>query len=339
MALEIEGLSKHWGGRVVLDGISLSIPTGQFTALLGPSGCGKTTLLRLLAGLDTPDGGRILSDGVDITHLEPAERGMSMVFQSYALFPHLNVAENILFGLKARKLPKHEQQARLDQAVALVALDGHLHKKPAALSGGQRQRVALARAIVSQHPVCLMDEPLSNLDARLRADMRSELRTLQQALGLTLIYVTHDQIEAMSMADQIVLLDGGRVQQVGSPQALYEAPQTLFVARFIGQPPMNLLRLPGRDASSLCGIRPEHIQQHGPHAATVQRCEYHGADSLIHVELYGQPCVVKQPGRLDLAAGSRLTLGWPTDCERHFCSHTQQSIPSPTKVSLHALPA
>jgi sn-glycerol 3-phosphate transport system ATP-binding protein len=307
--LKLEGLQQCFGAQQVLRGIDLAIARGEFIALLGASGCGKTTLLRLVAGLDAPSAGRILREGQDITALAPSARGLSMVFQSYALFPHLSVADNIVFGLRARKAPPAEQQQRLQQAAAMLGLAALLARKPAELSGGQRQRVALARAVVSQHPICLMDEPLSNLDAQLRAEMRTELRQLQQRLGLTVIYVTHDQVEAMSMADRIVLMHQGRIAQVGTPADLYERPANAVVARFIGQPPMNLLRLPGE--TGLLGVRPEHIAiDPAGLPATVLGSEYHGADTLLQLKLRGQTLLVKRSGRTADKPGATLGLTW-----------------------------
>ncbi|WP_423196411.1 MULTISPECIES: ABC transporter ATP-binding protein [unclassified Cupriavidus] len=314
--LRLERLQQRFGDHVVLHDIDLDIERGEFIALLGASGCGKTTLLRLIAGLDRPGGGRIHIDGRDVTALEPAQRGLSMVFQSYALFPHLSVADNIVFGLRARKVGRDEQSRRLHQAAALLGLGQLLARKPGALSGGQKQRVALARAIVSHHPLCLMDEPLSNLDAQLRAEMRAELRKLQQQLGLTVVYVTHDQVEAMSMADRIVLMHQGRIAQTGTPAQLYEAPATPVVARFIGQPPMNLIRMPGTEA--WLGVRPEHIELDGLHPAVVTRAEYHGADTLIETMLYEQAVLVRRPGRVSVAPGTRLMLQWSTTHEHRF---------------------
>ncbi|XZG68715.1 ABC transporter ATP-binding protein [Chitinibacteraceae bacterium HSL-7] len=314
--LQLEGIEQRFGHHQVLHGIDLTVERGEFVALLGASGCGKTTLLRLIAGLDRPGAGRLRCEGRDITALEPAERNVSMVFQSYALFPHLSVAENILFGLRARKLPRAEQAARLQHAAEMLDMAALLARKPAELSGGQRQRVALARAIVSQHPLCLMDEPLCNLDAQLRAEMRTELRQLQRQLGLTVIYVTHDQVEAMSMADRIVLMHQGRIAQIGTPAELYEQPASPVVARFIGQPPMNLLHLPGQPA--MTGIRPEHIRLAAGHDGVVTRSEYHGADTLIEVRLYDQPVLVRHPGRLQLDAGAVLALSWNDHHEHRF---------------------
>jgi len=314
--LRLEGLRQRFGDHDVLRGIDLDIERGEFIALLGASGCGKTTLLRLIAGLDAPTDGHIHLDGRDVTALDPAQRMLSMVFQSYALFPHLSVADNIVFGLRARKVARDEQARRLQHAAELLGLSALLARKPGALSGGQKQRVALARAIVSQHPLCLMDEPLSNLDAQLRAEMRAELRKLQQQLGLTVVYVTHDQVEAMSMADRIVLMHQGQIAQVGTPAQLYDQPATPVVARFIGQPPMNLIRMPG--TSTWLGVRPEHIELADGHAAVVMRTEYHGADTLIEVKLHEQPLLVRHPGRVAVTPGASLMLRWSAEHEHRF---------------------
>ncbi len=212
--VRVENLVKQWGDFRAVDKVSFEAPEGTLTVLLGPSGCGKSTILRLIAGLEFAESGSVLIDNQDVTQSDPAKRSVSMVFQSYALFPHLDVRENIIFGLKVRKVPAREREARLLKAAEMVGLDQLLSRKPAQLSGGQRQRVALARAIVANQPVCLMDEPLSNLDAKLRAEMREEIHRLQRNLNLTMIYVTHDQTEAMSMADQVVLLKDGQIVQV-----------------------------------------------------------------------------------------------------------------------------
>ena len=262
--LRLTGLVKTWPGGIALDGVSLTVPAGCFAVLLGPSGCGKSTCLRIAAGLEAPDSGRVEIDGRDVTALAPAARGVAMVFQSYALFPHLNVAENIVFGLRARHLPAPERSRRLAEAADMLGLTPLLGRKPGQLSGGQQQRVALGRAVVAQARVCLMDEPLSNLDAQLRADMRREILALQRRLGMTMLYVTHDQTEAMAMADQVVLLRAGRVEQDAPPAALYARPATSFAAGFIGSPPMTLLPA---DAFGLApagahrvGIRPEAVR-------------------------------------------------------------------------------
>ena len=254
-AIAVENVSKHWttaAGQVrAVDGVSFTLDPGTLNVLLGPSGCGKSTTLRLIAGLDQPDGGRILIAGRDVTHLSPAQRNIAMVFQSYALFPHLSVAENIVFGLRVRKVDGADRDNRLKRVAGMLGLTGLLERKPSQLSGGQQQRVALGRAIIAEAPICLMDEPLSNLDAQLRQEMRLEIRNLQRTLGVTMVYVTHDQVEAMSMADRVILLSGGRIEQNGAPADLYETPANIFVARFIGTPPMNLLKLERGDAGAV----------------------------------------------------------------------------------------
>jgi sn-glycerol 3-phosphate transport system ATP-binding protein len=322
-------VAKHWGQVTALLAVDLRIAAGGFCVLLGPSGCGKSTTLRIIAGLDAASAGRVLIDGRDVTDLPPAQRGIAMVFQNYALFPHLNVAQNIGFGLSVRGLPAAEHQARLAQAAELLGLTALLQRKPSQLSGGQQQRVALGRALVAQAKVCLMDEPLSNLDAQLRQDMRHELRELQRKLGLTVIYVTHDQAEAMSMADQVVLLNKGSVEQVGSARDLYSRPTTTFVARFIGTPPMNLLQLAdGRIAGSdvaiglqaaQLGLRPEDIRLGSDGiAATVQGSEYLGADLVLRCAIGNQSLRVRADGQTDIAAGQPVWLRWSPDAAHAF---------------------
>ena len=241
MYLTLENVTKVFPGRdgegevTAVDNISLSIGKGELVTLLGPSGCGKTTTLRMIAGFEFPTGGRIYLDGQEINNLPPHKRGMSMVFQSYAIFPHLNVYENVAYGLKVARLPKKEIQERVAQTLELVELTGYEKRAPNQLSGGQQQRVALARALVMEPKVLLMDEPLSNLDAKLREQMRSEIRRIQQLIDITSIYVTHDQVEAMTISDRIVIMNEGRIEQVGDPVEIYRHPQTRFVADFIGR--------------------------------------------------------------------------------------------------------
>src|SRR6266516_4097037 len=227
-AIAVENISKHWStasGRVRgVDDLSFALDEGTLNVLLGPSGCGKSTTLRLIAGLEPADQGRILIGGRDVTRLPPAQRNIAMMFHSYALFPHLSVAENIVFGLRVRKDRDAEREARLKRVADLLGLGALLERKPSQLSGGQQQRVALGRAIIAEAPVCLMDEPLSNLDAQLRQEMRQEIRNLQRELGITMVYVTHDQVEAMTMADRVILLSAGRIEQNGAPVDLYETP-------------------------------------------------------------------------------------------------------------------
>jgi sn-glycerol 3-phosphate transport system ATP-binding protein len=248
-AIAVRHVSKAWGTTRAVDDVSFEVAPGTLAVLLGPSGCGKSTTLRLIAGLETVTAGRVQIGGEDVTDRPPVRRNVAMVFQSYALFPHLTVAENIVFGLRVRRVPAAERAARLTRVVELLGLERLLERKPAQLSGGQQQRVALGRAIIAEKPVCLMDEPLSNLDAQLRAEMRREIRALQQKLAMTLVYVTHDQTEAMTMADQVILLREGRVEQDAPPAELYARPVTAFAARFVGTPPMNLLRVEGRPAA------------------------------------------------------------------------------------------
>jgi len=237
----IQGLTRRFGAADVLRGIDLDIAAGSFTVIVGPSGCGKSTLLRLLAGLDRPTSGVLQIGGRDVTGLEPAERGIAMVFQNYSLYPHMTVRQNMAFPLRSRRMGKADIAAAIDRAAGILRIGELLDRKPGQLSGGQRQRVAIGRAIVRDPSVFLFDEPLSNLDAALRGQMRMELAELHRTLGTTMIYVTHDQVEAMTMAERIVVLNGGRVEQVGAPMELYRRPATRFVAGFIGQPPMNLL--------------------------------------------------------------------------------------------------
>ena len=239
--IRLQNLSKRWGSFVGVENFNLTIADEEFLVLLGPSGCGKTTTMRMIAGLEDASDGDILIDGKRVNDLDPKDRNVAMVFQSYALYPNMNVYENIRFPLKVRKVPESEHKARVMRASAMVELDEFLHRKPAELSGGQRQRVALARAIVREPNVFLMDEPLSNLDAKLRVSTRAQIKNLSHELKVTTIYVTHDQIEAMTLADRVVVMKGGVVQQVGSPTEIYDRPENAFVASFIGAPAMNLV--------------------------------------------------------------------------------------------------
>jgi sn-glycerol 3-phosphate transport system ATP-binding protein len=343
-AIVVENVSKHWttaDGQVrAVDAVSFELAAGTFNVLLGPSGCGKSTTLRLIAGLETADGGRIVIAGRDVTRAPPAARNISMVFQSYALFPHLTVAENILFGLRVRRIADADCRARLDHVAELLGLTALLARKPSQLSGGQQQRVALGRAIINEAPVCLMDEPLSNLDAQLRAEMRLEIRALQRKLGITMVYVTHDQVEAMSMADRVILLRGGRIEQNGAPVDLYEQPANAFVARFIGTPPMNLLALeagaggaviqgadgpavmPSECAAGTLGIRPEHITLAMGRGvpARVESVEYLGGDSLIACRIGAQALAVRTQGNVALARGDVAWLNWAPGAQLYFAA-------------------
>ncbi len=357
--LRIDELSKAWGSMRALDSLSIAMPAGGFTVLLGGSGCGKTTCLRVIAGLDQPTEGRILIGGRDVTALPPAARGVAMVFQSYALFPHLNVAENILFGLKARGVSRAERDRRLSHAAQLLGIRALLARKPSQISGGQQQRVALGRAIVAEAPVCLMDEPLSNLDAQLRAEMRREIVALQRRLGLTMVYVTHDQTEAMSMADQVVVLRSGKLEQAAPPVEIYERPATHYVAGFIGSPPMNLLPLEARgggmiiagtdgpvvaprtDAPAIAGIRPEALSPAamGPSLSlSVEHSEFLGADTVLTGRIAATPHKVQArlPGRHPAAPGETLRLGFLPEAVHLFHGDTGTRL-EPAAVRVPAL--
>jgi multiple sugar transport system ATP-binding protein len=290
-ALQIENISKRFGPKLAVDGVSLEAEGGEFIVLLGPSGCGKTTLLRMIAGLETADSGAIRLNGRDITRLEPRARDIAMVFQSYALYPHMTVAENIAYPLKVRKKPKAEIEREVTDVARRLGLESLLMNRPRQLSGGERQRVALARAIVRHPQAFLMDEPLSNLDARLRVDMRAELKYLQHQLRTVTLYVTHDQSEAMTLAHRIAVMDRGQVQQFGTPENIYNRPANLFVAGFLGSPSMNLQPHPDQPGVTL-GIRPEDVE-----FSTTEQPGWH--ESRIYVtEAMGNETIVK------LSAGS-----------------------------------
>ena len=351
--MRLRAVTKAWGGPPALDGVSLHVAAGTFCVLLGPSGCGKTTALRIVAGLEGADSGQVEVGGRDVTALPPAGRGVAMVFQSYALFPHLSVSENILFGLKARHVPVAEQRRRLERAAGILGLGSLLARKPGQLSGGQQQRVALGRAIVAEAPVCLMDEPLSNLDAKLRAEMRQEIHGLQRRLGITMLYVTHDQTEAMAMADQVVLLHAGRVEQDAPPAELYARPATTFAAGFIGTPPMNLLPLApdGRTVAGtgyvlpragcragLAGIRPESLSL-APSGlpARVLHSEYLGADTVLGCQVGGTRVLARLPGRVLLPEGQQVQLGFDPSC-LHLFGADGQRISTPQMETASACP-
>jgi sn-glycerol 3-phosphate transport system ATP-binding protein len=341
--VSLSGVTKGFGGAPAVDRVSFSAPPGALVALLGPSGCGKSTTLRLIAGLESADAGRIVIANREVTDLPPAKRGVSMVFQSYALFPHLSVAENIVFGLKVRDVPRAERAARLKRAADVLGLDKLLDRRPSQLSGGQQQRVALGRAIVAETKVCLMDEPLSNLDAQLRVEMRREIRALQRRLGMTMLYVTHDQVEAMTMADQVVLMKDGRIEQDAPPAELYERPASIFCARFVGTPPMNVIAASlvagagewvaaaapaGRALDSLAvGVRPEAVRlgQEGV-PATVAAVEYLGADTLVETRIANQPFVVRVPGRATAEAGEAVRLAWDPAAAHWFDLSSERRI-------------
>ena len=340
--IKIKDVTKSWGDFTALDTINFECEEGNLLVLLGPSGCGKSTTLRMIAGLETPTAGVIEIGAKDVTNLPPVKRDISMVFQNYALFPHLSVGENIIFGLKARKVAKSEQKKQLEYAADILGLTQFLDRKPSQLSGGQRQRVALGRAIVAHSTVCLMDEPLSNLDAKLRQEMRQEIRALQQRLKMTMVYVTHDQVEAMTIADKIILMKGGGIEQHGTPEELYNRPQTAFTGNFIGNPPMNILDLdpPLLDAFAAVlpaensvepyqlGVRPENIEVSGETglAVEVETIEYLGADTLFMCRSAEQEIVVSVSGTSDVRVGDRIKLNWKPEHIHLFSLATGQRL-------------
>lgn len=321
-SIALKGVSKSFGGREVIPSFDLEIERGELVVFVGPSGCGKSTLLRLIAGLEEVSGGQLLIDGRDATGLPPARRGLSMVFQSYALYPHMSVRDNIAFPLKMAGRDQETIQRKVSEAARVLNLQDYLDRKPRELSGGQRQRVAIGRAIVREPVAFLFDEPLSNLDAALRVNMRMEIAGLHRQLGATMIYVTHDQIEAMTLADRIVVLNAGRVEQVGTPLELYRQPATLFVAGFIGSPRMNLLG--GAEAAKhgavTLGVRPEHVSlstSEGSWHGKVSLAEHLGSDTFVHVEVEGMGVITaRATGDLNARHGDWFWLT-PDETQLH----------------------
>ncbi|QBF32507.1 ABC transporter ATP-binding protein [Thalassococcus sp. S3] len=323
--IRLDKVSKSFGQAEVIPPLDLTIEDGEFTVFVGPSGCGKSTLLRLIAGLEDVTGGRIEIDGQDATNVPPAKRRLAMVFQSYALYPHMSVRKNIAFPLRMAKLDKAEQTRRIEQAAAVLNLTDYLDRRPGQLSGGQRQRVAIGRAIVREPAAFLFDEPLSNLDAALRVGMRLEISELHERLKTTMIYVTHDQVEAMTMADKIVVLRAGHIEQVGSPLELYRAPRNQFVAGFIGSPTMNFIAGPEADKrkAHIIGIRPEHIgvsEQEGPWSGVVSVSEHLGSDTYFHVAQTGlaDTITVRADGEVGFRHGDRIHLSPREDMIHRF---------------------
>ena len=339
-SIRLEAVEKWFGDSQVIKGVDLEISNGEFAIFVGPSGCGKSTLLRLISGLEEASRGRIMIDGKDVTAQPPSGRGLAMVFQSYALYPHMTVRENMGFGLKTAGASKAEILDKVGEAARILKLESLLDRRPRDLSGGQRQRVAIGRSIVRQPTAFLFDEPLSNLDAALRVEMRLEIARLHQSLAATMIYVTHDQVEAMTLADRIVVMQAGRIEQVGSPRDLYERPDNLFVAQFIGSPKMNILpcrvsdgafALPGHgngqapaeaNGAEAVGVRPEHIGLCPAKAAhcvgVVEVSEYLGADVMLFVNCGDLGLLtVRHVGDTSLSSGDRVGLRFD-ESRTHF---------------------
>ncbi|WP_075219074.1 ABC transporter ATP-binding protein [Acuticoccus yangtzensis] len=339
-AITLQGVEKWFGSVQVIKGVDLEIGDGEFVIFVGPSGCGKSTLLRLISGLEDISRGSLLIDGKDVTAEPPSGRGLAMVFQSYALYPHMTVRENMGFGLKTAGAPKKEIKAKVDEAARVLKLEPLLDRRPKDLSGGQRQRVAIGRSIVREPTAFLFDEPLSNLDAALRVEMRFEIAKLHQNLGATMIYVTHDQVEAMTLADKIVVLQAGVIEQVGSPRELYEKPDNLFVAQFIGSPKMNVMPCRVADgrivleghagaaaegappAATQLGVRPEHVALVAPEGAevtgTVEVSEYLGADVMLFVDCGALGVLnVRHVGDIRVKPGETVGLSFPA-AHRYF---------------------
>ncbi len=325
MTVAVTGAVKTYPSRagqvVALDGVDLVAEEGELLIVVGPSGSGKTTLLRVIAGLESLDEGGVEVGGRDVTDAPPGARSVAMVFQEYALYPHMTVAANISFGMRARKEGRGEIGRKTEAAAQHLGLEDVLGRRPSELSGGERQRVALARAMVREPDAFLMDEPLSNLDAKLRAQMRSEIRNLQRSLGTTMLYVTHDQVEAMTMADRVAVLREGRVEQVAAPAELYDHPASAFVARFVGNPPMNLIPGPPSEPDVTIGIRPEDVrlvaEGEGRLDGRVSEVEFTGHESIVHVDC-GIATVLVKAGRSTPPIGAETGLDFDGDAVRRF---------------------
>jgi sn-glycerol 3-phosphate transport system ATP-binding protein len=342
-SIDFSDVRKSYGATQVVHGISLTVSDGEFVVLVGPSGCGKSTLLRMVAGLEEISSGQIRIGDRVVNELEPKDRDCAMVFQNYALYPHMSVYDNMAYGLKIRKLPKADIEKRVNGAAGILELSGLLQRKPRELSGGQRQRVAMGRAIVREPAVFLFDEPLSNLDAKLRVQTRLEIQKLHRRLGTTSLYVTHDQVEAMTLAQRMIVMNAGRAEQVGTPDAVYSRPATTFVASFIGSPPMNLFngRLDGQGASFIAndgakislpeanralagrelilGVRPEHLTLGGGDLRMqVETVEMLGAEHLIHGMVAGKDMIVRTGPHDNPPPGSALHLGFKPDAVHWF---------------------
>ena len=351
--ITLENIYKSYDGKTnVLQDVNIEVNKGDFLVLVGPSGCGKSTLLRMIAGLEKINQGNLYINQTLANDMLPKDRDLSMVFQNYALYPHMSVKENILFGLDVKKISKQEQEKRLLDTVKMMGLTDYIHRKPGSLSGGQRQRVALARSICSQSTLCLMDEPLSNLDAKLRATMRTEIRSIQKQLGFTTVYVTHDQVEAMTMSDSIVVLNEGKVQQIGTPLQLYNCPSNQFVAGFIGSPQMNFfkgvksgenlvledvisIKLPldfhdlHENQEIIVGIRSEHLSKEIDEYSkevTIKTCEFLGSETLIQFSLNDKTYISKWSGQYNLINDQKIMMNFNPYKFHYFDSITKDRI-------------
>ncbi|MEH6787313.1 MAG: sn-glycerol-3-phosphate ABC transporter ATP-binding protein UgpC [Paracoccus sp. (in: a-proteobacteria)] len=345
----LEKIVKKFGDAEVIHGVDLQVEPGEFCVFVGPSGCGKSTLLRMIAGLEETTGGAIRIGGRDVTGAEPADRGIAMVFQTYALYPHMTVAENMGFGLKMNGHPRTEIAAKVQEAAQILKLEPLLDRKPAALSGGQRQRVAIGRAITRGPEVFLFDEPLSNLDAELRVEMRAEIARLHREIGATMIYVTHDQVEAMTMADKIVVLRAGNIEQVGRPMDLYDDPDNRFVAGFIGSPSMNFMEgrvedgeiaiptmrrsipspvaLPAEGTAVTVGLRPEFLKIDGGDSLSVDMVEALGGVSYVHASAEnGEKLVIEDRDKVAVRIGDAIGAGFDPACALIFDAQTGQRL-------------
>ena len=327
LGLALEGVSKAWDDGLALASFSLTVEPGELVTVLGPSGSGKSTALRVVAGLEAPDAGRVRIGDRDVTDVEPSRRGVAMVFQSFALFPHLSVADNIAFGLRARGAARDAARERAAAVAEPLGLTPLLDRRPSQLSGGERQRVALARGLAGEPDVLLLDEPLSNLDARLRAEARAEIRRVQEATGVTTLYVTHDQDEALALGHRVAVLDHGELQQVGTPGEVYDRPANRFVASFVGEPPMNLVApaVVGLEGDGVvAGFRPEHVRVGaGDLLARVDLVERTGHETLWHLSLDGEAIVARGPAT-PVAAGS--TVGVAVEDVRFFDAETGAAV-------------
>ena len=335
-SVTFEHVTKSYDGTVAVSDLNLGVGDGEFLVLVGPSGCGKTTALRMIAGLEQITEGRLLIDDRVVNNLAPVARDIAMVFQSYALYPHMSVYDNLAFGLRNKKTPRKDIDERVKRAAQILDLGPLLKRKPKQLSGGQRQRVALGRAIVREPAAFLMDEPLSNLDAKLRVQTRAEILKLQDRLGITTVYVTHDQVEAMTMGDRIAVMNLGVLQQVGTPEELYEDPANTFVAGFIGSPAMNLVpaSLVGAGGDDrIVGFRPEHVDVGGQgdglrFDAAVEVVEYLGDEQIVHLRIQDSPLVAKLPVEERLAIGDRNEFFVARDKLRMFDAETEERLRS-----------